>query len=86
MLPTSSESQVFFCLSKNVDIKVHKTIHVRVDLCGCQIWSVSVWYGHILRIFENRVLRRLFVPEIDEMTDCWGKLHNEELYNLYCLV
>jgi hypothetical protein len=34
-------------------------------------------------VFENRVLRRLFVPKRDEETGGWRKLHNEELYNLY---
>jgi hypothetical protein len=39
---------------------------------------------HRLRVFENRVLRRLFGPKRDEMTGDWRKLHNEELHNLYC--
>jgi hypothetical protein len=38
---------------------------------------------HRLRVFENRVLRRIFGPKIDEMTGGWRKLHNEELHNLY---
>jgi hypothetical protein len=38
---------------------------------------------HILRVFENRVLRRIFGPKTDEITGCWRKLHNEELHNLY---
>jgi hypothetical protein len=38
---------------------------------------------HRLRVFENRVLRRIFVPKRDEMTGEWRKLHNEELHNLY---
>jgi hypothetical protein len=38
---------------------------------------------HRLRVFENRVLRRIFGPKRDEMTGEWRKLHNEELYNLY---
>jgi hypothetical protein len=47
------------------------------------MWSVSFRCGHILRIFENRLLRRMLVLETDEVTGCWGKLHNEELCNLY---
>jgi hypothetical protein len=39
---------------------------------------------HRLRVFENRVLRRIFGPKRDELTGRWGKLHNEELHNLYC--
>jgi hypothetical protein len=38
---------------------------------------------HRLRVFENRVLRRIFGPKRDEMTGEWKKLHNEELRNLY---
>jgi hypothetical protein len=38
---------------------------------------------HRLRVFENRVLRRIFGPKRDEVTGCWRKLHNEELHNLY---
>jgi len=39
---------------------------------------------HRLRVFENRVLRRIFGPEWDEITGEWRKLHNEELNDLYC--
>jgi hypothetical protein len=38
---------------------------------------------HILRVFENRLLRRIFVPKRDGVTIMWRKLHNEELHNLY---
>jgi hypothetical protein len=38
---------------------------------------------HRLRVFENRVLRRIFGPERDEVTGGWRKLHNEERHNLY---
>jgi len=37
-----------------------------------------------LRVFENRVLRRIFGPKRDEVTEEWRRLHNEELYDLYC--
>jgi hypothetical protein len=37
-----------------------------------------------LRVFENRVLRRIFGPKKDEVTGGWRKLHNEELNDLYC--
>jgi hypothetical protein len=36
-----------------------------------------------MRVFENRVLRRLFGPKRDDLTGGWRKLHNEELHNLY---
>ena len=44
------------------------------------MWSVE----HRLRVFENRVLRKIFVPERDEVTGEWRRLHNEELHDLYC--
>jgi hypothetical protein len=40
--------------------------------------------AHRLRVFENRVLRKIFGPKRDEMIGGWRKLHNEELHNLYC--
>jgi hypothetical protein len=40
--------------------------------------------GHRMRVFENRVLRRIFGPKRDKVTGGWRKLHNEELHNLYC--
>jgi hypothetical protein len=41
------------------------------------------WEEHRLRVFENRLLRRIFGPKGDEVTGGWRKLHNEELHNLY---
>jgi hypothetical protein len=41
---------------------------------------------HMLRMSENRVLRRTFVPKGEEMTGGWRRLHNEELHNLLCLI
>jgi hypothetical protein len=46
-------------------------------------WSLTLREEHRLRVFENRVLRRIFGPKSDEVTGGWGKLHNEELHNLY---
>ena len=40
--------------------------------------------GKKLRVFENKVLRRIFGPRRDEVTEEWRRLHNEELYDLYC--
>jgi hypothetical protein len=54
-----------------------------VILYGCEIWSLILKKEHRLRAFENRVLRRIFGPKRDEVTGGWGKLHNEEPYNLY---
>jgi hypothetical protein len=47
------------------------------------IQSLTLREEHRLRVFENRVLRRIFEPKTDEVTGGWRKLHNEELYGLY---
>jgi hypothetical protein len=52
-------------------------------LYGREIWSLTLREEHRLRVFENRVLRRIFGPKIDDVTGGWRKLHNEELHNLY---
>jgi hypothetical protein len=54
-----------------------------VVLYGCETWSLTLREEHRLRIFENRVLRRIFEPKRDEVTGGWRKLHNEELHYLY---
>jgi hypothetical protein len=62
---------------------MYKTIILPVVLYGCETWSVTLREEHRLRVFENRVLRRIFGPKRDEVTGERGKLHNEELHNLY---
>jgi hypothetical protein len=50
---------------------------------GVKPWSLTLREEHRLRVFENRVLRRIFGPKRDEVTGGWRKLHSEELHNLY---
>ena len=50
---------------------------------GCETWSLILREERKLRVFENRVLRRIFGPKSDEVTGEWRKLHNEELNDLY---
>jgi len=52
---------------------------------GCETWSLTLREERRLRVFENRVLRRVFGPKRDEVTGEWRKLHNEELRDLYSL-
>jgi hypothetical protein len=49
---------------------------------GCETWSLTLREEHRLRVFENRVLRRIFGTKRDEVTGEWRKLHNEELQNM----
>jgi hypothetical protein len=70
-------------LSRNVKVKIYKTIILPVVLYGCETWSLTQREEHRLRVFGNRVLRRIFGPRRDEVTGEWRKLHSEELHNLY---
>jgi hypothetical protein len=70
-------------LSRNVKVKTYKTIILPVVLYGCETWSLTLRKEHRLRVFENRVLRRIFGPKRDEVTGECRKLHSEELHNLY---
>jgi len=70
-------------LSKNLKIIIHRIIILPVVLYGCENWSLTLREKRRLRVFENRVLRRIFWPRRDEVTGEWRKLHNEELNDLY---
>ena len=70
-----------FATKKFKDLDV-KTIILPVVLCGCETWSLTLREERSLRVFENRVLRRVFGPKRDEVTGEWRKLHNEELNDL----
>jgi hypothetical protein len=54
-----------------------------VVLYGYETWSLTLREEHRLRVFENRMLRRIYGPKRDEVTGEWRKLHNEELHDLY---
>jgi len=70
--------------SQNIKIKVYTTIVLPVVLYGCETWSLTSKEECRLKVFENRVLRRIFGPKRDEVTGGWRKLHNEGLNELYC--
>ena len=70
-------------LSKNLQIKIYRTIILPVVLYGCETWSLTRREERKLRVFENMVLRRIFGHRRDEVTGEWGRLHNEELNYLY---
>jgi len=71
-------------LSKNLKIKIYRSIILAVVLYGCETWSLTLreeeWK---LRMFENMVLRRIFGTRRNEVTGDWRRLHNEELNDLY---
>jgi hypothetical protein len=70
-------------LPKNVKIRIYKTIILAVVLYDCETWPLTLRKEQRVRVFENRVLRRLFGLKKDEGIGGWRKLHNEELHNLY---
>jgi hypothetical protein len=70
-------------LSKYVKIEIYRTIILQVVLYDCETSSLTLREEYRLRVFENRVLRRIFGPKRDETRGEWQRLHNEELYALY---
>jgi hypothetical protein len=77
------QSFVFQVAIKNTKIRVYRTIVLPVVLYGCETWSLTLREEQRLRVFENRVLRRIFGPKRDRATGEWRRLHNEELNGLY---
>ena len=72
-------------LSKNLKIKIYRTIILHVVLYGCETWSLILREERKLRVLESMVLRRIFGTRRDEVTGEWRSLHNEELNDLYSL-
>ena len=70
-------------LSKKLEVKTYKTNILPVVLYGCGTWSLALREEHRLRMFENKVLRKIFGAKKDEITEEWRKLHNAELNVLY---
>jgi len=82
-LSFGAEYFVFQFATQNIKIKIYRTIILPVALYGCETWSLTLREERRLRLFENRVFRRLFGPKRDEATREWRKLHNSEVNNLY---
>jgi hypothetical protein len=66
-------------LSINVRIRMYKTLILPVVLYGCETLCLTLKEEHRLRVFENRMLRRIFESRRDEVMGEWKKLHNEDL-------
>jgi hypothetical protein len=69
-------------ISKNLKIKIYKTVILPVVLYGYETWSVTLREEHRLRVFENRMLRKIFGLKREE-DGSWRKLHNDELHSPY---
>ncbi|KAJ4428123.1 hypothetical protein ANN_24137 [Periplaneta americana] len=68
---------------KNLKVRIYKTVILPVVLYGCETWTLTLREEHRLRVFENKVLRKIFGAKRDEVTGEWRKLHNTELHALY---
>ena len=77
-----AESFVFQFSIQSIKIKIYRVIILPVVLYGCETCSLTLREERRLRVFENRVLRRIFAPKRFELTGEWRKLYNEELYDL----
>jgi hypothetical protein len=75
----SAESKNSSPVLTYVKIKIYRTIILPVVLYGCESWSLTLREECRLRVFENRVLKRIFGPKRGEVTGEWRRLHNKEL-------
>jgi len=64
-------------------LKIYRTVIMPVILYGCESRSFTLADGHKLRVFVNKVLRKIYGPKREEMTGEWRRLHNEERHGLY---
>ena len=71
------------CVCVCIYIYIYRTIILPIVLYGCETWSLTLREERKLRVFENKMLRRIFGPRRDEVTGEWRRLHNEELCDLY---
>jgi hypothetical protein len=70
-------------MSKSIKPRIYKALILPMVLNWCETWSLILREEHRLRVFENRVLRRIFGPKRDEVAGDWRILHNVEFRNLY---
>ncbi|KAJ4446969.1 hypothetical protein ANN_13671 [Periplaneta americana] len=70
-------------LSKNLKVRIYKTVILSVVLYGCKTWTLTLREEQRLRVFENKILRKIFGAKRDEVTGEWRKLHNTEQHALY---
>jgi hypothetical protein len=83
LLSVGAESFVFQFDTKNINIKIYRTVVLPVVLYGCETWSLTLREERRVRVIENRVLRRTFGPIRNEITGGWRRLLIEELNDLY---
>ena len=85
-LSLSAESIVFQLANQNIKTEINRTIILSLVLYGCETWSLILREERRLKVFEKRVLRRIFGRKRNEVTGKWRRLHNGEFYDLYSLI
>ena len=70
-------------LSNNIETKIYRAVILTVVLYGCEAWSPTVGEEDRLRVFENRLLRKVFGSKRVKVTGEWRILHKEVFYDLY---
>jgi hypothetical protein len=82
LLSFGAESSVFHSSSKNIKIKIYRTIILPAVLYGCETWSLTLREERRLRVSENMVLKRIFGLKRGDVMEEWRRLYNEELYDV----
>jgi hypothetical protein len=70
-------------LSKIIKIKIQRTVILSIVLYRYENWSLTFKEEHLLSVFQNKMLRRIFGPKRDDVTGEWRELYNNELNDLY---
>jgi hypothetical protein len=79
----SVQNHLTCLLSKNLEIKIYKTIILPVVLYGYETLFLTLREEYRLRVYEKRALKRICGPKTEEVAGGWRRLHSEELHNLY---
>jgi hypothetical protein len=74
---------IFLSLLAILKIKIYRNIILPIVLYECETWSLTLREERKLKVFEKKVMRRIFVPRSDEVTGEWRRLHIEELNDMY---
>jgi hypothetical protein len=77
---------VFLSVLYKIKTKMYKSVILPVVLYGCETWSFYLREGHKLRVFENRMLRKVFGPKREEVAGSWRRLHNEGCGFVICML
>jgi hypothetical protein len=85
LLSFGAESFVFQFAVQNIKSTIYRTIILPFVLYRCETWSLTFRDQRRLRVFESKVLRRIFRPKRAEVTGEWRQLHNKQLHDLYSL-